>query len=134
GYRLGAAIEDTHLEVGQRQVRDLMLELAEVLAQRDVERVDRPVALGDRHLLFPVDDELHDRLGDGLDIAVGVVAALDHAVEGRDLEEIGHRAQRPLGESLEARIRAYMGVYMRLAYLDERDQRVVAWFVLGARD
>ena len=47
-HRFGAAIEDTHAVVDQLQALDIFLVLAEVLAQRDVERVDRAVAFGGR--------------------------------------------------------------------------------------
>ncbi len=45
GDRLRAAVEDTHLEVGELEIVDLVLVLAEILAQREVERVDRAVGL-----------------------------------------------------------------------------------------
>src|SRR4051812_6902467 len=42
-YRFGAAIEDTHTIVGELETLDVFLILAEVLAQRDVECVDRAI-------------------------------------------------------------------------------------------
>jgi hypothetical protein len=53
GDGAGAAVEDAHLVVDQLEVRRCALVLAEVLAQRDVERVDRAVALGDRDQRSP---------------------------------------------------------------------------------
>jgi hypothetical protein len=43
GDRLGAAIEDAHLVVDQFEIGDLRLVDAEILPQRDIERVDRAV-------------------------------------------------------------------------------------------
>src|SRR6516165_9485573 len=44
GHRLGAAIENAHAVVGQLEPADVALILAQVLAQRQIERVDGPVA------------------------------------------------------------------------------------------
>ena len=48
GDGVGAALEDADLVVDQPQALDQRLVAAEILAQRDVERVDRAVALGGR--------------------------------------------------------------------------------------
>ncbi len=47
-HRLGAALEDTHAVIDELEALDLLLVLAEILAQRQVERVDRAVAFGRR--------------------------------------------------------------------------------------
>ena len=62
--RLRAAVEDTHLEVGEHEVGDLFLVFAEILAQRQIERVDRPVAFRHRHDGMAVDDQFHHRFRD----------------------------------------------------------------------
>src|SRR5215468_1223954 len=45
-HRLGAAVEDAHAVVGELETLDVFLVLAEVLAQREVEGIDRAVAFG----------------------------------------------------------------------------------------
>ena len=67
--RIGAAVEDTHLVVDELEIVDVALILAEVLAQRDVERIDRAVAFGGRDQRLAVDAHLDHRLGHGDEIA-----------------------------------------------------------------
>src|SRR5438128_8842000 len=45
-HRLGAAVEDAYAIIGELEPLDVALVLAEVLAQREVERVDRADAFG----------------------------------------------------------------------------------------
>ena len=54
-HRLGAAVEDAHPVVGELEPLDIALILAEVLAQRDVEGIDRAVALGGGDQILAVD-------------------------------------------------------------------------------
>src|SRR5581483_10966727 len=54
-HRLRAAIEDTHAIIGEREPGDVALIFAEVLAQREIERVDRTDAFGDRDQLLVAD-------------------------------------------------------------------------------
>ena len=64
----GAAIEDAHAIVGEFKPGDEALIFAEVLAQREIERIDRTDAFGDRNEFLVADFDLHHRLanGDGL--------------------------------------------------------------------
>src|SRR5690606_13196351 len=77
GDRARAAVEDAHLEVDQLEILDPVLVAAEVLAQRRVERVDRAVALRNRHQRLAIDVDLDHGLGDGDLLAQSVVAPLD---------------------------------------------------------
>jgi hypothetical protein len=121
-----AAIQDADLEIDQLDVGDLGLVFAEILAQRDVERVDRAVdRFGHRHaLVSPSIEHLHHRLGHRLQLAVGVEAALDHDSGSFDAKKSGTGAQHAPGEQFEARVGALIGVAGRLALLDYRDQPV----------
>jgi hypothetical protein len=92
------------------------------------------MAFRHRHLFLAVDIHLHDGLRHGLDIAVGVEAALDHAAEAVDREEGRNRFERAARQKLEARIRALIGIAFRLTLLDERDQRIEAGIVSGDID
>src|SRR5580692_12799908 len=53
-HRLGAAVENAHPVVGELEPLDMALILADVLAQRDVEGVDRAVALAGRDQVLAV--------------------------------------------------------------------------------
>ena len=64
-------VEDAHLEVDQLDVAQVRVALADRLAQRLVERVHRPVALGGAHVALAVDPDLDRRLG--LHPAVGAL-------------------------------------------------------------
>ena len=68
-------VEDADLEVDELDVLEVRVDLADRVAQRRVERVDRAVALGGAHVALAVDPDLDRRLG--LDLAVG--ALLDDA-------------------------------------------------------
>ena len=61
-----SAIEDTHLVVDKFEIIDIALVLAEVLAQRHVERVDRAIALARIDEGLAVDLHLDHGLGDHL--------------------------------------------------------------------
>src|SRR4051812_9283850 len=76
-YRLGAAVENAHPIVGEIEGIDIFLILAEVLAQCEVERVDRAVALRGRDHAVSVDRHLHHRHGDGHALAFGADPLLD---------------------------------------------------------
>ncbi|GCC47017.1 hypothetical protein chiPu_0031074, partial [Chiloscyllium punctatum] len=99
--RLGAAIEDTHAVVDQLQAIDVLLVLAEVLAQRDVERIDRAIAFGGRDQMLAVDIDLHHRERHGHTLAVGVVALLDIDVELLDLKIFRYLAERAARQQIE---------------------------------
>lgn len=59
--RASAAVEDTDPIVDQRQALDVLLVLAEVLAQGDVERIDGTVALRRRDQVLAGDVDLDHR-------------------------------------------------------------------------
>jgi hypothetical protein len=102
-----------------------VLELAEVLAHGDVERVDRAVpSATDISRSSPCLD-LHDRLGDGLLLAAGIEAPLDHAAVALDLGRTPAACAGCARQQLEARVRAIIGIAARLALLDDRDQPIV---------
>ena len=61
-HRVGAALEDAHAEVEQLQILDMLLVDAEVLAQRQVERIDGAVAFGGGDHRLLADADLHHRL------------------------------------------------------------------------
>ncbi len=81
GDSLGAAVEDADLIVGQFQVFDFILEFAEILAQRDIERVHRAVSLGHRHDRLAVDHHFHHGFRYRLQVPIAVETALDHHPE-----------------------------------------------------
>src|SRR5215472_10623035 len=86
GNGLGAAIEDADAIIRQRESGDETLIFAEVLAQRQIERVHWPDALGYRNQLFVANFDLHHRLTHGHSLAFGIVALLDIDVEFFDIE------------------------------------------------
>ena len=69
-------VEDPHLVVGQLDVGEVRVAVGDRAAQRPVERVDRPVALGGPDVALAVDPDLDRRLG--LDLAVLALLG-DHA-------------------------------------------------------
>src|SRR4029077_18305143 len=71
---LGAAVEDAYPIVGEIEGIDIFLILAKVLAQREVYRVDRAVALRGRDHAVAVDRHLDHRHRDGHALALGVDA------------------------------------------------------------
>ena len=83
--RVGALrlVEDADLEVDELDVLQVRVDLADRVAQRAVERVDRAVALGGAHVALAVDPDLDRRLG--LDLAVG--ALLDDAAPRLQAEQ-----------------------------------------------
>src|SRR6202050_2057809 len=66
-----ALIEDAHLEVDQLDVAQVRMDLTDGLAQRVVQRIDRPVALGGAHVALAAQPDLDGGLG--LDLAVGAL-------------------------------------------------------------
>ena len=83
--RAGAVrlVEDADLVVDELDVGQVRVDLADRVAQRAVERVDRAVALGGADVALAVDPDLDRRLG--LDLAVG--ALLDDHAPGLEPEE-----------------------------------------------
>src|SRR6202795_5260301 len=65
GDGLRAAVEDTHALDGEFEPGDEALIFTELLAQRQVERIDRTDAFGDRDEMLVADSQLHHRLADG---------------------------------------------------------------------
>ena len=66
-----ALVEDADLVVDELDVAQVRVDLGDRVAQRGVERVDRPVALGGADVALAVDPDLDRRLG--LDLAVGAL-------------------------------------------------------------
>ena len=83
--RVGALglVEDADLVVDELDVPQVRVDLADRVAQRGVERVDRAVALGGADVALAVDPDLDRRLG--LDLAVG--ALLDDHAPGLEPEQ-----------------------------------------------
>ena len=77
-HRFRAAVEDTHAIIDQLQPLDVSLVFAKILAQRDVERIDRTVALGGRDQRLAGDLDLHHRHRDGDALAAGNCSAARH--------------------------------------------------------
>ena len=78
-HGVGAALEDADLVVDELEVLDYRLVLAEVLAQRLVERVDRAVAFGGRDQLLVADLDLDDRLREADQLAGRHSSAARHS-------------------------------------------------------
>src|ERR1700722_3059667 len=129
-HRPGAGVEDTHAVVREREAVDVALVLAEVLAQREVERIDRAVALGRRDQLVVADRDLHDREAYSDALARGVDPVLDIDVELGDLEIVGHPPEHASRQQLERRVGRLVGVADRLALLDDVEQAGDARVVL----
>ena len=76
--------------------------------------------------LSPLTSTLTTASADGLQLAVGVEAALDVDAETVDLEEVRHPCEAAAGEKLERGVGALIGVALRLALLDLGEQPVEA--------
>src|SRR6516164_2962909 len=119
GHRFGAAIENAHAVVGELEPADIALILAQVLAQRQIERVDGPVAFRRRDQRFAFDLHLDYRQRHRDALAERVVALLDIDVELLDVEIARHLAEDAARQELERGIRRLVGVADRLALLDD---------------
>ena len=108
-HRVGAALEHSHPIVAQLHVVDICLVGPEILAQREVERVDRAVALGGRNHPIVADAELHDRLRGRIGDARRDDLALDADVETLDFEEVGHPAQHAARQQFERGVGRLVG-------------------------
>src|SRR5437870_33301 len=123
-HRLGAlaVAEHAHLVVVEAHLLDLGVELAECLAKRTVEGVDRPVPLGRRVLDLPVRALEHDgRLGDRR-LALGALL-VDHAKADQAVEAQAVAVDRLPHEELEGRLGALEGEALRLEVLQLTQQR-----------
>src|SRR5216117_3015871 len=112
-HRLGALLvaEHAHLVVVEPDVLDLGVELAEGLAQRAVEGVDRPVPLRRRVLDLPVRAFQHDgRL-------------VDHAKADQAVEAHAVAVDRLAHEELERRLGPLEGEALRLEVLQVAEER-----------
>ena len=98
-----AGIEDTHAIICEFDPRDVFLVLAEVLAQRHVERMDRAVAFRGRDQRRRRRSSLSRPHGDGDALAARIEALLDIGIEFFHVEEFWHLAERrPAKSSNEA--------------------------------
>ena len=89
---------------------------------REIERIDRAVALGHRHQRLAVDFDLDHRLGDIDLLAARVVPPLDRGAIALDVEELRQRAERIARQDHEPRLGAVIGIAARLALLDGAQQ------------
>src|SRR6266850_712694 len=129
-YRLGAAIEDTDAVVDQLQAFDVFLVFAEILAQRDVKRVDGTVALRRRDQFLAVDVDLHHRHCHRDALTVGVVALFDIDIELFDPEIFRHLAKRTPCQQIERRVGGLVGIARGLALLQFLDETGQLWVFL----
>src|SRR5213594_247149 len=123
-HRLGAlaVAEHAHLVVVEAHLLDLGVELAECLAKRTVEGVDRPVPLRRRVLDLPVRALEHDgRLGDRR-LALGALL-VDHAKADQAVEAQAVAVDRLAHEELEGRLGALEGEALRLEVLQLAQER-----------
>src|SRR5437870_7823114 len=123
-HRLGAlaVAEHAHLVVVEAHLLDLGVELAECLAKRAVEGVDRPVPLRRRVLDLPVRTFEHDgRLGDRR-LALGALL-VDHAKADQAVEAQAVAVDRLPHEELEGRLGALEGEALRLEVLQLAQER-----------
>src|SRR5437660_6104633 len=123
-HRLGPLLvaEHAHLVVVEPHVLDLGVELAEGLAQRAVEGVDRPVPLRRRVLDLPVRAFQHDgRLGDRR-LALGPLL-VDHAKADQAVETHAVAVDRLAHEELERRLGPLEGEALRLEVLQVAEER-----------
>src|SRR5947208_5867004 len=123
-HRLGPLLvaEHAHLVVVEPDVLDLGVELAEGLAQRAVEGVDRPVPLRRRVLDLPVRAFQHDgRLGDRR-LALGPLL-VDHAKADQAVEAHAVAVDRLAHEELERRLGPLEGEALRLEVLQVAEER-----------
>src|SRR5438552_3300888 len=117
-----AVAEHAHLVVVEAHLFDLRVELAECLAKRAVEGVDRPVPLRRRVLDLPVRALEHDgRLGDRR-LALGALL-VDHAKADQAVEAQAAAVDRLPHEELEGRLGALEGEALRLEVLQLAQQR-----------
>ena len=98
---VGAALEHAHAIIDEFKVLDEALVFAEILAQREIEGVDRTDPFGRRDRAFAIDLHLDDRLRDGDEIALRIVAPLDIDAKALDLEEIGNFAEHAARQQFE---------------------------------
>src|SRR5713101_7293723 len=103
GCRPLRLVEDAHLVVQQAHLAEVRVELLEGLAERVVERVDRPVAGGGRVLGHALDLEPDRRFGHGL---AAVALLLDDDPEAVEVEVGLVVAERALHQQLERRLGA----------------------------
>src|SRR6266446_2403846 len=123
-HRLGAlaVAEHAHLVFVEAHLLDLGVELAECLAKRAVEGVDRPVPLRRRVLDLPVRTFEHDgRLGDRR-LALGALL-VDHAKADQAVEAQAVAVDRLPHEELEGRLGALEGEALRLEVLQLAQER-----------
>ncbi len=121
-HRVGAALKDAHAIIQEFEVLDVLLIDAEILAQRQIERVDGAVALGGRNQGLFADADLDDRLRGRIERAGGIELALDADVETLDVEKFGHAAQNAARQQFEGRVGRLVGEALRLAILDLVEQ------------
>src|SRR5664279_3002929 len=76
-HRVGSTLENPDPEIDEFEVFDKTLIFAEILAQGEVERIDRTLAFGGGDQGFAVDAYFDDRLRHRDEIALCIVAALD---------------------------------------------------------
>ena len=134
GDGLGAPREDTDLVIDQLEIGDEALIAAEIFPQRVVERVDRAVALADRHHALAVDAHLDGRLRHGDQLAQRVVPPLDQHAERIHLEELRHVAEHAPGQQLERGFGRLIGIAHRLVLLHHLEQARDARIVLRRDD
>ena len=98
--------------------------------QRLVERVHRAVAFARVDEQLAADPHLDDGIGDGDELALRVVAALDHDAEAFHVEELRHLAEGAAREQLEGGARGFIGVAQRFLRLHLVEQAGEARIVL----
>ena len=104
-HRVGSALENPDPEIDEFEIFDKALIFAEILAQGEVERIDRTLALGGRDQGLAIDVDLDDRLRHRDEIALRIVAALDIDAKALDFEIIRHFPKHPAGEQARTRHR-----------------------------
>ena len=120
GDRAGAVVgvEDADLVVGQLDVGQVRVELADRVAERPVERVHGPVALGRADVAPTLDPDLDRRLG--LDLAVGALLG-DHP-EALEPEQRLVLARLAAQQQLERGVGGLVVIAAVLALLDPLDR------------
>src|SRR3954454_6456149 len=118
GHRFGAAVEDAHAVVGQLEPVDIALVFPEILAQREVQRVDRTDAFRGRDQRLAVNLDLDDRQRHRDALADRIVALFDIDVELFDVEVIRHHAEYAPRQEFERGIGSLVGIADRLALLN----------------
>ena len=103
--------------------------MAEILAQRNVERVDRAVAFRRRDQRLAADLHFDHGRGEYFIGAAGMAALFHLHIEIGDIEEFWHLAKDAPRQQLKRSIRRLVGITDRLAPLDlveqVRDPRIV---------